>query len=58
MACCHSFIDSRWEVTQFAQSYREEFAAPDRVSLSLKNRDGRVSIIASDEQQNKVNDRS
>ena len=38
----------------FAQSYHEEFAAPDRVSLTLKNRDGRISIIASDEQQNKV----
>ena len=38
----------------FAQSYREEFTAPDRVSLSLRNRDGRISIIASDDQQNKV----
>ena len=38
----------------FAQSYREEFSAPDKVSLSVRNRDGRISIIASDEQQNKV----
>ena len=38
----------------FAQGYREEFSAPDKVSLSIRNRDGRISIIASDEQQNKV----
>ncbi|HYK21180.1 MAG TPA: VWA domain-containing protein [Pyrinomonadaceae bacterium] len=40
--------------TAVAQSYKQEIEAPDRVSLSVKNLDGRVSILASEEQQKKV----
>jgi VWFA-related protein len=38
----------------WAQTYQHELDTPERVSLSIKNRDGRVSVIASDEQQKKV----
>ncbi|MFN2516922.1 MAG: VWA domain-containing protein [Pyrinomonadaceae bacterium] len=37
-----------------AQTYRREIETGDRVSLSIKSRNGRVSVIASDEQQKKV----
>jgi VWFA-related protein len=37
-----------------AQSYKDERDTPDRVSLTVKNRNGRVSVIASDEQQKRV----
>ncbi|HJP94560.1 MAG TPA: VWA domain-containing protein [Pyrinomonadaceae bacterium] len=37
-----------------AQSYKQEFEAPEKVSLSVKNLDGRVSVVASEEQQKKV----
>ncbi len=37
-----------------AQSLIRELEAPETVSLSVKNRHGRVSVIASDEQQKKV----
>ncbi len=37
-----------------AQNYLRELDAPERVSVSIKNRDGRVSVTASDEQQKKV----
>src|SRR6266498_216638 len=40
--------------TVWAQGYLQELDTPETVSLSLKNRDGRVSIIASEERQNKV----
>src|ERR1041385_8535474 len=38
----------------FAQGFKKELDAPEKVSLSVKNRDGRVSVVASDEQQKKV----
>ncbi len=37
-----------------AQSYVKELDTPEKVSLSIKNRNGRVSVIASDEQQKKA----
>lgn len=37
-----------------AQSYKQELEAPEKVSLSVKNLDGRVSVVASEEQQKKV----
>ncbi|HKN83596.1 MAG TPA: VWA domain-containing protein [Pyrinomonadaceae bacterium] len=37
-----------------AQSYKQELDTPEKVSLSVKNLDGRVSIVASEEQQKKV----
>ncbi len=37
-----------------AQSYRQELEAPEKVSLSVKNLDGRVSVVASEEQQKKI----
>jgi VWFA-related protein len=38
----------------FAQSYKQELETPEKVSLSVKNLDGRVSVVASEEQQKKV----
>ena len=38
----------------FAQSYQREIDTPEKVSLSIINRNGRASIVASDEQQKKV----
>jgi len=38
----------------FAQSYKQELETPEKVSLSVKNLDGRVTVVASDEQQKKV----
>lgn len=38
----------------FAQSYKQELEAPEKVSLSVKNLDGRVSVVASEEQQKKI----
>ncbi|HET6972925.1 MAG TPA: VWA domain-containing protein, partial [Pyrinomonadaceae bacterium] len=38
----------------FAQGYKSEIEAPEKVSLVVKNLDGRVSVIASEEQQKKV----
>jgi len=37
-----------------AQGYKTELETPEKVSLSVKNLDGRVSVIASEEQQKKV----
>jgi len=37
-----------------AQSYKQELETPEKVSLSVKNLDGRVSVVASEEQQKKV----
>jgi VWFA-related protein len=37
-----------------AQTYRHEMDAGEKVSLSVKNRNGRVSVIASDEQVKKL----
>jgi VWFA-related protein len=42
------------QLVAFAQSFLRELEAPEKVSVSIKNRDGRVSVIASDEQQKKV----
>ncbi len=38
----------------WAQVYQKDLDTPEKVSVSIKNRDGRVSVIASDEQQKKV----
>ena len=38
----------------WAQAYQHDLDTPEKVSVSIKNRDGRVSVIASDEQQKKV----
>lgn len=38
----------------FAQSYQREIDTPEKVSLSIINRNGRASVVASDEQQKKV----
>lgn len=38
----------------FAQGLKKELEAPEKVSLSVKNLDGRVSVVASEEQQKKV----
>ncbi|HZN00395.1 MAG TPA: VWA domain-containing protein [Pyrinomonadaceae bacterium] len=40
--------------TALAQGFKKELEAPEKVSLSVKNLDGRVSVIASEEQQKKV----
>jgi VWFA-related protein len=41
-------------VPAFAQGFKKELEAPEKVSLSVKNVDGRVSVVASEEQQKKV----
>ncbi len=38
----------------FAQGFKSEIEAPEKVSLVVKNLDGRVSVVASEEQQKKV----
>src|ERR1044072_4070476 len=38
----------------FAQGFKKELEAPEKVSLSVKNVDGRVSVVASEEEQKKV----
>jgi len=38
----------------FAQGYKTELETPEKVSLVVKNLDGRVSVVASEEQQKKV----
>ncbi|HEX7330855.1 MAG TPA: VWA domain-containing protein [Pyrinomonadaceae bacterium] len=37
-----------------AQTYKQELETPEKVSLSVKNLDGRVSVVASEEQQKKI----
>src|SRR5689334_167630 len=38
----------------FAQGYKTELETPEKVSVAIKNLDGRVSVVASEEQQKKV----
>jgi VWFA-related protein len=38
----------------FAQGFKQELDAPEKVDLTVRNLDGRVSVVASDEQQKKV----
>src|SRR5262244_3779157 len=38
----------------FAQGFKKELEAPEKVSLSVKNADGRISVVASEDQQKKV----
>ena len=38
----------------FAQGYKTELETPEKVSVTVKNLEGRVSVIASEEQQKKV----
>ena len=40
--------------TAFAQSYQSEIDTPEKVSISIINRNGRATVIATDEQQKKV----
>jgi VWFA-related protein len=40
--------------TAFAQGFKQELEAPEKVTLLVKNLDGRVSVFASEEQQKKV----
>jgi VWFA-related protein len=42
------------QLSASAQTFLRELDAPEKVSVSIKNRDGRVTVIASDEQQKKV----
>src|SRR5690349_6985748 len=37
-----------------AQGFKQELEAPEKVDLTVRNLDGRVSVVASDEQQKKV----
>jgi VWFA-related protein len=37
-----------------AQAYKQELEAPEKVSVSIKNPDGRVSVVASAEQEKKI----
>ncbi len=41
-------------VPAFAQGFKQELETPEKVSLSVKNLDGRVSVVASAEYQKKV----
>ncbi len=38
----------------FAQGFKQELEAPEKVELIVRNLDGRVSVVASDQQQKKV----
>jgi VWFA-related protein len=38
----------------FAQGFKQELEAPEKIELTVRNLDGRVSVIASPEQQKKV----
>jgi VWFA-related protein len=40
--------------TALAQGFKQELEAAEKVALSVKNLDGRVSVVASEEQQKKV----
>jgi VWFA-related protein len=41
-------------LSAFAQGFKSEHDAPEKVSLVVKNLDGRVSVVASEEQQKKI----
>src|ERR1043165_10111789 len=41
-------------LSAFAQGFKSELEAPEKVSLIVKNLDGRVSVVASAEQEKKV----
>ena len=38
----------------FAQGFKQELEAPEKIELTVRNLDGRISVVASDEQQKKV----
>ncbi len=40
--------------TALAQGFKQELEGPEKVTLSVRNLDGRVSVVASEEQQKKV----
>ena len=40
--------------TALAQGFKQEIEGPEKVTLSVRNLDGRVSVVASEEQQKKV----
>ena len=50
----HSFSSSSSVRASFAQSYQREIDTPEKVSISITNRNGRASVIATDEQQKKL----
>jgi VWFA-related protein len=41
-------------LSAFAQGFKSELEAPEKVSLVVRNLDGRVSVVASEQQQKKV----
>src|ERR1044072_5334081 len=41
-------------LSAFAQEFKSELEAPEKVSLIVKNLDGRVSVVASADQEKKV----
>jgi VWFA-related protein len=46
IACCAA--------SAFAQGYKQEFETPEKVTVSIKNLEGRVSVVASAEQDKKL----
>lgn len=38
----------------FAQGFKQELEAPEKIELTVRNLDGRVSVVASEEQQKKI----
>lgn len=40
--------------TSYAQNFERELSSPEKVSVSIKNRNGRVIVISSEEQEKKV----
>jgi VWFA-related protein len=48
------FVLAALALPAFPQGYKTELETPEKVSLVVKNLDGRVSVIASEEQQKKV----
>jgi VWFA-related protein len=48
------FVLAALALPAFAQGYKTELETPEKVSLVVKNLDGRVSVVASEEQQKKV----
>ncbi|HEX5887457.1 MAG TPA: VWA domain-containing protein [Pyrinomonadaceae bacterium] len=38
----------------FAQGFKQELEAPEKIELTVRNLDGRISVVASEEQQKKV----
>jgi VWFA-related protein len=50
---CALFL-SIFSCPALAQSFKQELEAPEKVDLTVRNIDGRISVVASDQQQKKV----